>query len=190
MLHDADTVVQAVGAKIVCELVDTDFAARINIVDYLLSPGYQRTVTSDVTGLLDTDVGEMEIRQVLSQPKQERQRRFSLVLVVVGLVAIVAVVIGGIVIGGGLLGLEAANGLMKQGMDVTVLHLMDSLMERQLDEVAAAVAYRPADWGTLTSASEGPVHPVELCRVLQEFLAGASLRRAPGRRHRASAAGQ
>ena len=60
MLHDADTVVQAVGAKIVCELVDTDFAARINIVDYLLSPGYQRTVTSDVTGLLDTDVGEMD----------------------------------------------------------------------------------------------------------------------------------
>jgi acetolactate synthase-1/2/3 large subunit len=40
------------------------------------------------------------------------------------------------------------------------------------DEVAAAVAYRPADWGTLTSASEGPVHPVELCRVLQEFLDG------------------
>lgn len=42
-----------------------------------------------------------------------------------------------IVIGGGLLGLEAANGLMKQGMDVTVVHLMDSLMERQLDKQAA-----------------------------------------------------
>ncbi|MBA1148788.1 NAD(P)/FAD-dependent oxidoreductase [Ectothiorhodospiraceae bacterium WFHF3C12] len=41
------------------------------------------------------------------------------------------------VIGGGLLGLEAANGLMKQGMDVTVIHLMDSLMERQLDKPAA-----------------------------------------------------
>ena len=40
------------------------------------------------------------------------------------------------------------------------------------DEVAAAVAYRPADWSTLKSASEGPVHPVELCRVLQEFLEG------------------
>ncbi len=42
-----------------------------------------------------------------------------------------------VVIGGGLLGLEAANGLAKQGMDVTVVHLMDSLMERQLDKPAA-----------------------------------------------------
>ena len=42
-----------------------------------------------------------------------------------------------VVIGGGLLGLEAANGLMKQGMDVTVVHLMDRLMERQLDKPAA-----------------------------------------------------
>jgi nitrite reductase (NADH) large subunit len=41
-----------------------------------------------------------------------------------------------VVIGGGLLGLEAANGLMKQGMDVTVVHLMDTLMERQLDAPA------------------------------------------------------
>ena len=42
-----------------------------------------------------------------------------------------------VVIGGGLLGLEAANGLMKQGMEVTVVHLMDKLMERQLDKPAA-----------------------------------------------------
>jgi len=41
-----------------------------------------------------------------------------------------------VVIGGGLLGLEAANGLMTRGMDVTVIHLMDTLMERQLDEAA------------------------------------------------------
>ena len=44
-----------------------------------------------------------------------------------------------VVIGGGLLGLEAANGLMKQGMDVTVVHLMDSLMERQLDATAGGM---------------------------------------------------
>lgn len=44
-----------------------------------------------------------------------------------------------VVIGGGLLGLEAANGLMKQGMDVSVVHLMDTLMERQLDKPAAAL---------------------------------------------------
>ncbi len=42
-----------------------------------------------------------------------------------------------VVIGGGLLGLEAANGLSKRGMQVTVVHLMPWLMERQLDEVAA-----------------------------------------------------
>jgi nitrite reductase (NADH) large subunit len=40
------------------------------------------------------------------------------------------------VIGGGLLGLEAANGLMKRGMDVSVVHVMPWLMERQLDDVA------------------------------------------------------
>ncbi|MCU7960921.1 MAG: nitrite reductase large subunit NirB [gamma proteobacterium symbiont of Bathyaustriella thionipta] len=42
-----------------------------------------------------------------------------------------------VVIGGGLLGLEAANGLMKNGMNVTVVHLLDTLMERQLDKPAA-----------------------------------------------------
>ncbi|MBM9595824.1 nitrite reductase large subunit NirB [Roseitranquillus sediminis] len=41
-----------------------------------------------------------------------------------------------VVIGGGLLGLEAAAGLKARGMDVTVLHLMGHLMERQLDEAA------------------------------------------------------
>ena len=41
-----------------------------------------------------------------------------------------------VVIGGGLLGLEAAAGLRLRGMDVTVLHLMGHLMERQLDEAA------------------------------------------------------
>jgi nitrite reductase (NADH) large subunit len=41
-----------------------------------------------------------------------------------------------VVIGGGLLGLEAANGLMRRGMDVTVVHVMPWLMERQLDHVA------------------------------------------------------
>ncbi|MSU90064.1 nitrite reductase large subunit [Rhodobacteraceae bacterium 2CG4] len=41
-----------------------------------------------------------------------------------------------VVIGGGLLGLEAAAGLSSRGMDVTVLHLVGHLMERQLDETA------------------------------------------------------
>ena len=41
-----------------------------------------------------------------------------------------------VVIGGGLLGLEAANGLMKRGMEVSVIHVMPTLMERQLDTAA------------------------------------------------------
>jgi nitrite reductase (NADH) large subunit len=42
-----------------------------------------------------------------------------------------------VVIGGGLLGLEAARGLQVQGCDVTVIHLMEWLMERQLDATGA-----------------------------------------------------
>ena len=42
-----------------------------------------------------------------------------------------------VVIGGGLLGLEAANGLLRQGMNVTVVHLTSSLMNQQLDPAAA-----------------------------------------------------
>ena len=44
-----------------------------------------------------------------------------------------------VVIGGGLLGLEAANGLLRQGMQVTVVHVTDSLMNQQLDKPAAAL---------------------------------------------------
>ncbi|MGZ8216059.1 nitrite reductase large subunit NirB [Methylomagnum sp.] len=47
-----------------------------------------------------------------------------------------------VVIGGGLLGLEAANGLRKRGMEVTVVHVLDSLMERQLDKPASALLKR------------------------------------------------
>ncbi|MEC9314871.1 MAG: FAD-dependent oxidoreductase, partial [Pseudomonadota bacterium] len=42
-----------------------------------------------------------------------------------------------VVIGGGLLGLEAANGLMLQGMDVTVVHISETLMNQQLDSAAS-----------------------------------------------------
>ena len=44
-----------------------------------------------------------------------------------------------VVVGGGLLGLEAAYGLAKAGATVTLIHLMDRLMERQLDADAAAL---------------------------------------------------
>ncbi len=44
-----------------------------------------------------------------------------------------------VVIGGGLLGLEAAAGLSRLGMEVTVVHLLDHLMEQQLDATAAGM---------------------------------------------------
>jgi nitrite reductase (NADH) large subunit len=44
-----------------------------------------------------------------------------------------------VVIGGGLLGLEAANGLQRRGMQVTVVHVTGSLMNQQLDPQAAAL---------------------------------------------------
>jgi nitrite reductase [NAD(P)H] large subunit len=47
-----------------------------------------------------------------------------------------------VVIGGGLLGLEAGWGLKRRGMDVTIVHLMPTLMERQLDISAAALLQR------------------------------------------------
>ena len=47
-----------------------------------------------------------------------------------------------VVVGGGLLGLEAAYGLAKAGSKVTLLHLMDRLMERQLDAPAGALLKR------------------------------------------------
>jgi len=49
------------------------------------------------------------------------------------------------VIGGGLLGLEAAYGLAKAGARVTLLHLMDRLMERQLDHRAALMLQRAVE---------------------------------------------
>jgi nitrite reductase (NADH) large subunit len=50
-----------------------------------------------------------------------------------------------VVIGGGLLGLEAAHGLAKARARVTVLHLMDRLMERQLDAPAARMLKRAVE---------------------------------------------
>ncbi|KAB1077807.1 NAD(P)/FAD-dependent oxidoreductase [Methylobacterium soli] len=47
-----------------------------------------------------------------------------------------------VVIGGGLLGLEAAVGLSRLGIDTTLLHVMDRLMERQLDHAAAGLVKR------------------------------------------------
>lgn len=76
-----------------------------------------------------------------------------------------------VVIGGGLLGLEAAAGLRARGMDVTVLHVMPTLMERQLDPAAGYLLQKAVEERgikVLTKANtkrivgEGKVEGVEL----------------------------
>ena len=59
-----------------------------------------------------------------------------------------------VVIGGGLLGLEAAAGLAERGMDVTVVHLMGHLMERQLDEAAGYLLRRDLESRNITIRTE------------------------------------
>ncbi len=68
-----------------------------------------------------------------------------------------------VVIGGGLLGLEAANGLKARGMEVTVVHLAPWLMERQLDATAA---------GILQTALEKRGLKFEIGRQTQALIAG------------------
>jgi nitrite reductase (NADH) large subunit len=76
-----------------------------------------------------------------------------------------------VVIGGGLLGLEAAYGLAKASCNVTVLHLMDRLMERQLDPMAALMLKRAVEAKGITLclnaettriAGRGRVEAIEL----------------------------
>lgn len=76
-----------------------------------------------------------------------------------------------VVVGGGLLGLEAAYGLAKAGSKVMLLHLMDRLMERQLDAPAAALLKRLVEGkgievllgaNTKQIAGDGVVQSVEL----------------------------
>lgn len=59
-----------------------------------------------------------------------------------------------VVIGGGLLGLEAAAGLAMQGMKVTVVHLMPTLMERQLDPAAGHLLQKAVEDRGITVLTE------------------------------------
>ncbi|PPD15355.1 MAG: nitrite reductase large subunit [Methylobacterium sp.] len=66
-----------------------------------------------------------------------------------------------VVIGGGLLGLEAAAGLKEQGMDVTVLHLMPHLMERQLDSAAGYLLQRAVEQRGIQVMCKANTHAIE-----------------------------
>ena len=66
-----------------------------------------------------------------------------------------------VVIGGGLLGLEAAAGLHARGMDVTVLHLMPTLMERQLDPAAAHLLQQAIEKRGMKVLLKANTHAIE-----------------------------
>src|SRR3990170_1351074 len=110
------------------------------------------------TGVFVTGI-DLEQRQVITQAKE--RYRFDKLLLATGSIPFIPPIWGvgkqgvftfrnredtegmirwaaqysrAVVIGGGLLGLEAARGLTNRGMVVTVVHLMDHLMEQQLDK--------------------------------------------------------
>ena len=60
-----------------------------------------------------------------------------------------------VVIGGGLLGLEAAAGMASRGAKVTVIHLMDHLMERQLDPAAGYLLQKDLEKRGITVHCKG-----------------------------------
>ena len=60
-----------------------------------------------------------------------------------------------VVIGGGLLGLEAAAGMQLRGMDVTVIHIMGHLMERQLDPAAGYLLQKALEARGITIHCKG-----------------------------------
>jgi nitrite reductase (NADH) large subunit len=65
-----------------------------------------------------------------------------------------------VVIGGGLLGLEAAWGLKQRGMDVALVHLMPTLMERQLDAAAGQMLQRDLDRRGIAFFTDGETEEI------------------------------
>src|ERR1043166_8643374 len=83
-----------------------------------------------------------------------------------------------VVIGGGLLGLEAAWGLKQRGMSVALVHLMPTLMERQLDAAAGQMLQRDLDRRGIAFFTNGQTEEL----VGTERVEGVQL--ADGRRRR------
>lgn len=108
--------------------VRTDRGDRIHYDDLVLATG-SRAVVPPLTGLTD---GELPERVVAFRTLDDCRR----------ILAIADRAHRVLVLGGGLLGLEAARGLAGRGLEVTVVHPVSYLMERQLDPAAAAVLAR------------------------------------------------
>lgn len=123
-----------------------------------------RTVTVEGTGALPYDklllgTGSRPLVPPLSGLGLDGVRAFRDIADTEAMIAAAGDGRRAVVIGGGLLGLEAAWGLKRRGMQVTVVHLMPTLLERQLDSTAGellqrALAERGIEFATAAETEE------------------------------------
>lgn len=111
-----------------CKIVNIDRKARQVIADDGMTVDYDRLIIATGSKPFIIPIAGVDLPGVIS---------FRNIHDVQAMLETAKLYKNAVVIGGGLLGLEAANGLMKQGMNVSVVHLLDTLMERQLDKPAA-----------------------------------------------------
>ncbi|CAM3923178.1 NAD(P)/FAD-dependent oxidoreductase [Bordetella muralis] len=120
-LHAGDPVVQIDRSR---RFVHAQSGLQVRYDRLLIATGSRPFIPPVPGSDLDGVIGFRDIQDVQTMLEASRQHHHA------------------VVIGGGLLGLEAANGLLRQGMTVTVVHLHPSLMERQLDAPASALLQR------------------------------------------------
>jgi assimilatory nitrate reductase electron transfer subunit len=162
--------VAAVAIDPKARLVSTSDGGQVSYDRLILATGAQ-AVLPDIPGLVGEDGQPVErvavfrtlddCRQILSLATRAREAARDN---------------GGtgraLVLGGGLLGLEAARGLAAQGLEVTVLHARGHVMDRQLDPVAGRVLARSlAELGVATRVDAATVRVKESPDGIQAILA-------------------
>lgn len=116
-----------------CKAVEIDAAARRVVLDTGASVDYSKVLLA---------TGSQAVRLPIEGAGLPGVHTFRDVQDVEALSRLEGKGARAVVIGGGLLGLEAAYGLARRGVDVTLAHVMDRLMERQLDAAAADILRR------------------------------------------------
>jgi assimilatory nitrate reductase electron transfer subunit len=119
--------VEAVAIDTSRRMVSTSVGEQLAYDRLVLATG-SRAILPPIKGLADDD-GGLPVRVAAFRTLDDCRR----------IVALADQARTALVLGGGLLGLEAARGLANRGLDVTVLHAVGHLMERQLDPAASAV---------------------------------------------------
>ncbi|MBX3272352.1 MAG: nitrite reductase large subunit NirB [Sandaracinaceae bacterium] len=126
---------EAHGVRLVsgCRVVAIDRGRRVAVADDGAETPFDRLVLATGASPIMLDIPGRELRGVVS---------FRSLRDVATMVEHARDGGRAVVIGGGLLGLEAAWGLLRRGMTVTVVHLLDQILERQLDRTASALLQR------------------------------------------------